>query len=307
MNEVQVPTHVEMAWPTLQVLEQHGGSASRREIDAGLAEILNLSDEVLEQLQGSGPMLKVHYRASWTRTYLKKMGVIDNSRHGVWSLTDYGRQLDAGTDFKERFREIGREAAERSRSKAAASESSPAPLSSPDRQDDLLVDPEGDLPEEDTWQDALLATLREMPSDAFERLCQRMLREHGFTKVEVTGGPGDEGIDGMGVLRVGLVSFQVVFQCKRYEGRVSSKQIRDFRGAMMGRADKGLVLTTGHFSPSAEREAVRDGAPAIDLIDGEELCQLLKERDLGVRTEKVEQVTEQVSVDPTFFKQFERG
>lgn len=303
MNEAKVPNQVEMAWPTLQVLEQRGGSASRREIDAGLAEILNLSDEVLEQLQGSGPMLKVHYRASWTRTYLKKMGAIDNSRHGVWSLTDYGRQLDAETNFQERFREIGREAAERSRSKAAASESSPAPLSSPDRQDDLLVDPEGDLPEEDTWQDALLATLREMPSDAFERLCQRMLREHGFTKVEVTGGPGDEGIDGMGVLRVGLVSFQVVFQCKRYEGRVSSKQIRDFRGAMMGRADKGLVLTTGHFSPSAEREAVRDGAPAIDLIDGEELCQLLKERDLGVRTEMVEQV----SVVPAFFEQFERG
>ena len=303
MNEVQVPTHVEMAWPTLQVLEQHGGSASRQEIDAGIAQIMNLSDEVLEQLQGSGPGLKVHYRASWTRTYLKRMDAIDNSRHGVWSLTDYGRQLDAETNFQERFREIGREAAERSRSKAAASESSPAPLSSPDRQDDLLVDPEGDLPEEDTWQDALLATLREMPSDAFERLCQRMLREHGFTKVEVTGGPGDEGIDGMGVLRVGLVSFQVVFQCKRYEGRVSSKQIRDFRGAMMGRADKGLVLTTGHFSPSAEREAVRDGAPAIDLIDGEELCQLLKERDLGVRTEMVEQV----SVVPAFFEQFERG
>ena len=303
MNEVQVPTHVEMAWPTLQVLEQHGGSASRQEIDAGIAQIMNLSDEVLEQLQGSGPGLKVHYRASWTRTYLKRMEAIDNSRHGVWSLTDYGRQLDAETNFQERFREIGREAAERSRSKAAASESSPAPLGSPDRQDDLLADPEGDLPEEDTWQDALLATLREMPSDAFERLCQRMLREHGFTKVEVTGGPGDEGIDGMGVLRVGLVSFQVVFQCKRYEGRVSSKQIRDFRGAMMGRADKGLVLTTGHFSPSAEREAVRDGAPAIDLIDGEELCQLLKERDLGVRTEMVEQV----SVVPAFFEQFERG
>ena len=303
MNEVEVPTHVEMAWPTLQVLEEHGGSASRQEIDAGIAQIMNLSDEVLEQLQGSGPGLKVHYRASWTRTYLKRMEAIDNSRHGVWSLTDYGRQLDAETNFKERFREIGREAAERSRSKAAATETSPDPLSSADRQDDLPVDPEDDLPEEEKWEDALLAVLREMPSDAFERLCQRMLREHGFTKVEVTGGPGDEGIDGMGVLRVGLVSFQVVFQCKRYEGRVSSKQIRDFRGAMMGRADKGLVLTTGHFSPSAEREAVRDGAPAIDLIDGEELCQLLKERDLGVRTEMVEQV----SVDSAFFEQFERG
>ena len=299
MDEVKVPTYVEMAWPTLQVLEQRGGSASRREIDAGLAEIMNLSDEVLEQLQGSGPMLKVDYTASWARTYLKKMGAIDNSRHGVWSLTDYGRQLDSGTDFAERFREIAREASKRSRSKGAAPESAPDSLSADDQQDDLPDDPEGDLPEEDKWQGSLLAILRKMPSDAFERLCQRVLREHGFTEVKVTGGPGDEGIDGMGVLRVGLVSFQVAFQCKRYEGAVGPGHIRDFRGAMTGRADKGLVLTTGYFSHSAEREAVRNGVPVIDLIDGEELCQLLKDAGLGVETETV--------VDPTFFEQFKRG
>ena len=298
MNEV--PTQVEMAWPTLQVLEQRGGSASRREIDAGLAEILNLSDEVLEQLQGSGPMLKVDYRAAWTRTYLKKMGAIDNSsRHGVWSLTDYGRELDSETDFAGRFREIAREAAKRSRSKGAVPESTPDSLIAGDQQDDLPDDPDGDLPEEDQWQGILLAILRKMPSDAFERLCQRVLREHGFTEVKVTGGPGDEGIDGMGVLRVGLVSFQVAFQCKRYEGAVGPGHIRDFRGAMTGRADKGLVLTTGYFSPSAEREAVRDGVPVIDLINGEELCQLLKDAELGVETETV--------VNPAFFKQFERG
>ena len=294
MNEV--PTHVEMAWPTLQVLEQRGGSASRREIDAGIAEFLNLSDEVLEQLQGSGPMLKVHYRASWTRTYLKRMGAIDNSRHGVWSLTESGRQLDAETDFKELFREIAREAADRSRSRAAATESGPDSLSDGNRQDDLPVDPEGDPAGEDAWEGSLLAILRKMPSDAFERLCQRVLREHGFTKVEVTGGPGDEGIDGMGVLRVGLVSFKVAFQCKRYEGAVGPGHIRDFRGAMTGRADKGLVLTTGYFSHSAEREAVRDGVPVIDLIDGEELCQLIQDARLGVEVE--EKIS---SINPAFF------
>lgn len=137
----------------------------------------------------------------------------------------------------------------------------------------------------------------------FERLCQLVLREHGFTEVEVTQRGADGGIDGKGVLRIGLVSFQVVFQCKRYEGSVGSGQIRDFRGAMVGQAEKGLFLTTGRFSRSAQDEAVRPGAPAIDLIDGLELCQLLKERDLGVRTEMVEQV----SVVPAFFEQFERG
>ncbi|WP_206528489.1 restriction endonuclease, partial [Mesorhizobium sp. M7A.F.Ca.CA.002.05.1.1] len=113
---------------------------------------------------------------------------------------------------------------------------------------------------------------------AFERLCQRILREAGFIKVEVTGRSGDGGIDGTGVLRVNLLSFHVLFQCKRWKGSVGSGVVRDFRGAMVGRADKGLVITTGTFTADARREAVRDGAPAIDLIDGDGLCDLLKDQ-----------------------------
>lgn len=139
-----------------------------------------------------------------------------------------------------------------------------------------------------------------MEPDAFERLCQRLLREHGFTQVEVTGRSGDGGIDGVGVLRVELISFRVVFQCKRYEGSVGAGQIRDFRGAMIGRADKGLFLTTGRFTASAKQEATRAGAPAIDLIDGSDLCDLLKKLDLGVQTKTIQ--VEEVSVDPTFFE-----
>lgn len=303
MDEVKVPTYVEMAWPTLRVLEQRGGSASRREIDAGLAEIMNLSEEVLDQLQGSGPMLKVDYTASWARTYLKKMGAIDNSRHGVWSLTDYGRQLDSGTDFAERFREIAREASKRSRGKGAAPESAPDSLGAGDQQDDLPID-SGSEPSPDDEQ-VLLAVLQSMSGTAFERLCQRVLREHGFTEVEVTGRSHDGGIDGKGALRIGLVSFQVVFQCKRWQGTVGAPEVQKFQGAMMGKAEKGLFLTTGRFSRSAQDDAVRPGAPAIDLIDGEELCRLLKEAGLGVKVET--ETVEHVSVDPAFFKQFERG
>ncbi|MGN6374119.1 MAG: restriction endonuclease [Sphingomonas sp.] len=135
--------------------------------------------------------------------------------------------------------------------------------------------------------------------DAFERLAQRLLRESGFVRVEVTGKSGDGGIDGSGVLRMNLISFQVLFQCKRYAGSVPSSTVRDFRGAMQGRADKGLIITTGTFTADARREATRDGAPAIDLIDGEALCQLLKERGLGVQVRPV--VTEEVTVVPAFF------
>jgi restriction system protein len=127
------------------------------------------------------------------------------------------------------------------------------------------------------WKDDLLALLRALSPDAFERLAQRVLREAGFLKVEVKGRSGDGGIDGIGVLRVNLLSFQVLFQCKRYQGSVGAGAIRDFRGAMVGRSDKGLLITTGTFTPDAKREATRDGAPAIELIDADQLCDLLKQ------------------------------
>ena len=166
-------------------------------------------------------------------------------------------------------------------------------------QEAVSVDETGEVQgEEDSWEENLLEILRSLEPSTFERLCQRVLRESGFTKVEVTGRSGDGGIDGAGVLRMKLLSFHVRFQCKRYSGSVGAPEIRDFRGAMVGRADKGLFLTTGRYTKEAEREAVRDGAPAIDLIDGLYLCRLLKSFELGVRTETVEKV----SLDTDYFQ-----
>ena len=145
-----------------------------------------------------------------------------------------------------------------------------------------------------------MKVLLEMEASAFERLCQRLLRESGFIQVEVTGRSGDGGIDGKGIMRLGgLLSFHVIFQCKRYRGSVTPNHVRDFRGAMVGRADKGLLITTGNFTKDAVREATRDGAPAIDLIDGDQLVDKLKELSLGIMTQKIE--VEQVTIDPTWF------
>ncbi len=143
---------------------------------------------------------------------------------------------------------------------------------------------------ETPWQDRLLDCLLKMKPAAFERLCQRILKDSGFIKVDVTGRSGDGGIDGIGVLRLNLLSFHVFFQCKRWKGSVGASTIRDFRGAMVGRADKGLVMTTGTFTVDARKEATRDGAPAIDLVDGETLCELLKSLKIGVSIRKVEHV-----------------
>ena len=110
-------------------------------------------------------------------------------------------------------------------------------------------------------------------------------------QLQVTGKSGDGGIDGVGIARInGFLSFHVLFQCKRYQGSVSASHIRDFRGAMQGRTDKGLFITTGTFTRDAIKEATRDGAPPIDLIDGEQLVQRLKELGLGVKIEMVESI-----------------
>lgn len=280
MPNSSLPTYLDLLWPTLKALEGRGGSASIHELSQDVAEILDLSDHILDDLHNGGPQSEVAYRAGWARTHLKYVGAIDNTARGVWTITERGRQIEAEQELRSLVQGRNRRIqASRNRQNVSIDES-----------DDALDEP--------SWEDELLATVRQVEPDAFERLCQRVLRESGFTKVEVTGRSGDGGIDGAGVLRVNLISFHVRFQCKRYAGSVRAREIRDFRGAMVGRADKGLFITTGAFTRAAEREAVRDGAPAIDLIDGIGLCSLLRELRLGidVRTETV------VEVKPEFFE-----
>ncbi|MDE0177722.1 MAG: restriction endonuclease [Gammaproteobacteria bacterium] len=263
----RIPSYSDLLWPTLQVLKRRGGSASIRELEEGVVSFLNLNDEVLEIPHGNGPQSEVNYRGAWARTHLKLIGAVDNASRGVWTITDLGRSVDSET----RLRTLDKQQRKRKKPRSGRSTKT-----------------EDNATDSRTWQDDLLDVLKSMSADAFERLCQRLLRESGFTKVEVSGRVGDGGIDGAGVLRVNLLSFHVRFQCKRYSGSVATREVRDFRGAMVGRADKGLFITTGRFTGDAEREAVRDGAPAIDLIDGMALCDLLKDLQLGIKTETVE-------------------
>jgi restriction system protein len=212
---------------------------------------------------------------------LKKVGAIDNSSRGVWAITKEGENLTED-HVKLIPGKVRKQVVEARRERGSAAPDQDA----------------GELEAGDRfWKDELLEILRGLRPDAFERLAQRLLREAGFIKVEVTGRSGDGGIDGLGVLRVNLLSFQVSFQCKRYQASVGASAIRDFRGAMVGRSDKGLLITTATFTPDAKREATRDGAPAIDLIDGDQLCDLLKQLKLGVKTEMVEKMT----VEPAWF------
>ena len=271
MTAQEIPTYDDLLWPTLEVLKKSGGSASIQELSEQLTRHLALPDEISDIPHKDGPQTEVDYRLAWARTHLKWVDAIENTARGVWTITPSGRAVPSEKELRDLVR-LEHRRRQRERVK-------PAPTVQPKHSETST---------ESGWQEDLLAILRDLRPDAFERLCQRVLRESGFTKVSVTGRSGDGGIDGSGVLRVNLISFHVRFQCKRYTGSVRASEIRDFRGAMVGRADKGLFMTTGRFTRDAAREAVRDGAPAIDLIDGVALCGLLKKLELGVKTELVE-------------------
>jgi restriction system protein len=279
-----VPKYEQYMNPTLKVLRELGGSATVQELNERVIEDLGLTEEQVSILHNPdrGNQTEVAYRMAWTRTYLKKAGYIDNSKRGVWALTKQGRETDAIDPYQ---------ISQQVREAYIAQQRDGSPGSPEPEYDEEISALDEEIFDGD-WRSQLMETLLEMPPDAFERLAQRLLRECGFIEVNVLGRTGDGGIDGTGILRLQyLVSFQILFQCKRWRGTVGAREIRDFRGAMVGRTDKGLFITTGLFSREAQKEATRDGAPTIDLIDGDQLLDLLKKLELGVRTEVVEKST----------------
>ena len=272
--------------PILDALRELGGSGRPSEVTNQIAKNLAISDEVQNEQLPSGSS-RFTNQVAWARFYLVKDGYLDSSRKGVWSLTDKGRESRL-TDQQagEILVKVDQEARRQKQERAPEVEA-------PTRENAIAPEPSGD------YRAELMELLQKLPPSGFERLCMRLLRESGFVEVVVTGRAGDGGIDGHGTLEVNpLVSFRVLFQCKRYVGSVTPAQVRDFRGAMQGRADKGIVLTTGTFTSEARREASRDGVPPIELVDGTKLIQMFESLELGLKP------TKSYEIDQEFFRDF---
>ncbi len=279
-----IPAYHELLWPTLVALRDFGGSGRIVEIAGQVVADGGFTEDQQSVLHGEGPATEIEYRIAWARTYLKGMGLADTNGRGLWTLTPEGQTATYADMAPLRTAYIDRTRAARAARQAADTANE-------------AIEPGED--QAAGWTDTLLDALLAMTPDAFERLAQRLLREADFISVSVTGRSGDGGIDGVGIYRLSLISFQVFFQCKRYKGSVGPEKVRDFRGAMAGRGDKGLLITTGTFTSDAKKESTRDGAPPIDLVDGQDLCLLLKRYSLGVTTQVRQE--EDVIVDAAFF------
>jgi restriction system protein len=281
-NQQKGPQFVRYFQPVIDALIELGGSGRPEEVEEAVANHLGLSEEERNEQIPSGQS-RFSNKVNWARFYLVKAGLIDSSTRGVWSLTEKGRTTSLTAEQAlNLFNQIHKPfTAARKKSKIEKV-----------TEDEIIATPED-------HRSTLIAILLDLPPDGFERLCQRLLRESGFEKVQVTGRSGDGGLDGIGVLQINaFVSFKVLFQCKRYSGSVNPSQIRDFRGAMMGRADKGIILTTGSFTADARKEAVRDGVPPIELVDGEKLIDMFEKLELGLRPKQA------YEIDDIFFDEF---
>lgn len=263
--------------PVVEILKSIGGSGTSSEVTDAVIEKLNISEEELSETLKNGSS-KVKNQIAWARMYLVRYGLMDSSKRGVWALTEDGfsSNLKSGDEIAI-VTEVQKNKSKPDKSKSASD----------------------DVSDTEPHETELLALLKSLHPTGFERLCQRLLREAGFEQVIVTGKTADGGIDGHGILKVNpLVSFNVIFQCKRYKDSISSPQIRDFRGAMSGRADKGIFITTGRFTEEAKKEARRDGAQPIELVDGESLVNMFVQFELGLKPV----VT--YEIDHKFFKEF---
>ena len=273
--------------PLLDALRALGGSGTPDEVVDKIAVNLGIPDEQLNEVLPSGDP-RFRNQVAWARFYLVREGLLDSSRRGIWSLTEKGRSIsESPEEAKAIFRKWVKVFSEERRKRKETNE--PA--------EDRIAEETGLL--SGGYRERVLTILRSLPAEGFERLSQRLLRESGFTQVTVTGRSGDGGIDGYGTLQINsLVTFRVLFQCKKYAGVVAPSHIRDFRGATTGRTDKGIFITTGTFTAEARRESSRDGAPPIELIDGEKLITMFQELELGLKP-----VTT-YEIDEKFFEEF---
>jgi len=293
MDNLRVPQFYRFLNPIIEVLKELGGSGKAGEVIDLVVEKLNISEDELSVTIKSGAS-RIKNQIQWARLALVKAGLLGSSPRGVWSLNEKGLNTELTDQDLLQLYEDRKQRMKERRQLATSKDDEIKP-------DEVgLPDEEEEPPEPIDYKTQLLNILKSIPPEGFERICQLLLRESGFEQVNVTGKSGDGGIDGIGICQVNaFVSFKVLFQCKRYQGSVGSGVVRDFRGAMMGRADKGIIITTGNFTKEAKREARRDGVPPIELVDGEKLVDMFEDIQLGLKPISA------FEVDYQFFEKFD--
>ena len=277
------PEFLKFVNPVLTALQLNGGAGNSSDIIQQIIDKLGITENDLEETTSNGQS-RIRNQIQWARFYLFKAGLIDNAQRGIWRLTNEG--LDKKLDNDGVYNLF----------KSVQDSVKKTPTSKPNKTEPIFEN----IPTEDEEHSiGLINIIQNLTPSGFEKLCKRLLTEIGINEIVITGGSGDQGIDGKGIVKLNdVVSLNIVFQCKRYKETVSPHHVRDFRGAMQGRGEKGLIITTGRFTKEAKSEANRDGVTPIELIDGDRLIELFEKYQLGLKPVTV------YEIDHDFFKGF---
>lgn len=289
------PKFVSYFEAVLEALRELGSSARANEVIEWVAQNRDVPTDESERITKGGQTV-FENRVHWARFYLVKAGLIDSTVRGLWVLTDKGRTTKlSAAESLELFRRLSQQFRTERKNKPEQTDS-----------EDALDDSEGDdapvagVPGIDSYiniseiRQTLIKKLHDLSDIGFEHFCAAVLRHVGFENVIVTQRSHDRGVDGEGFLQINrFVKTKVMFQSKRYQGSVGSDRIQAFRGAIHGRAERGIVITTGTFTASAKSEAARENATPIELVDIDKLLDLLIEEKLGVFESKALQIDDQ--------------
>ena len=293
-----IPDYQTLMRPVLEVL---AGSdvISMRDLTEQVATNLGLTEEERRETITSGMSL-IANRVHWSVTYLFKAKAVERPQRGHVRITQRGRDLLSGGGeirnatleqfpeyraFYDKYRSGKRG---RTTAPTTAEVVAPAPVEEDESPDDLIARAESDA--RTVLAAELLEKVRGIDPTAFEALVLKLLGAMGYGGLGQhlhTGQSGDGGIDGI-ITEDKLGLDRIYLQAKRYgEGNaVTSEQIRGFLGALMGKGDRGVFLTTSTFTKGA-REAV-NGVPArVVLVDGEQLVDLMIEHGVGVEPVRV--------------------
>ena len=279
------PEFIKYVNPVLTILQENGGAGNSTDVIEQVIEKLGITEQELEEATSNGQS-RIRNQIQWARFYLFKAGLIDNSQRGTWRLTNEGLEKKlSNEDVYILFKGV--------------QESVKKPIASTNTPKKRELKFEITTTEDEEHSLGLINIIQALPPNGFEKLCKRLLIEIGINDITITGGSGDQGIDGKGIVKLNdVVSLNIVFQCKRYKETVSPHHVRDFRGAMQGRGEKGLIITTGRFTKEAKSEACREGVTPIELIDGDRLVELFEKHQLGLKPVTV------YEIDHEFFKSF---
>lgn len=312
MNAEDLPTYSDLILPVLRAVQRLGGSAQSAEIVDQVLSDLDPSEEALAVTFPNRPHHSVLIdRIMWGRSYAKLIGALESPKRAVFLLTSLGRELLAVPEkegirrAKELDREFRRNRPQRKRpagDSAQAIVEANGNLANDDSGTDStdLFDGDDSPSLGNTWRDELLARLHALSPEGFEEFTMFLLRLYGL-ELERVGKSGDKGIDGIGFAPISpVMSSRVAVQVKKYDPNgkaVSREEVSLFQNDAKKRgAEHAIFVTLGRYSKAARADAV-NGSPTVNLIDGDKLTELIREKELGVSMQPI--------VNPEWFNRFD--